>query len=239
MIRRPPRSTLFPYTTLFRSLLTTFGLAAITRFVVSASLKVSAVLAGEPAGLVIVKVRVEVCPTPIGLVPNALLSDGSDCTVRQLAVALLVMCAVAPMLAAPLVCVAGVAPQLLLSVLEVTATVITHEAWALFIVAPVTVTLPEPATAVTTPVPEGQVVVMLRVAATTIAPGRVSVKLMPACAGLPALLLSVKVSVEVPPESIAVGPNALFNDACSTISNWSVTPFVSPPPTVMLGAPLV
>src|SRR5260221_10307353 len=120
MIRRPPRSTLFPYTTLFRSLLTTFGVAAITRFVVSASLKVSAVLAGEPAGLVIVKVRVEVCPTPIGLVPNALLSDGRDCTLRQLPLALLVMCAVAPVLAAPLVCVAGGAPQVLLSVLEVT-----------------------------------------------------------------------------------------------------------------------
>src|SRR2546426_1317989 len=28
MIRRPPRSTLFPYTTLFRSTLTTFALAA-------------------------------------------------------------------------------------------------------------------------------------------------------------------------------------------------------------------
>src|SRR5260221_12208631 len=57
-------------------LLTTFGVAAITRFVVSASLKVSAVLAGEPAGLVRVKVRVEVPPASIGVGPNALFNDG-------------------------------------------------------------------------------------------------------------------------------------------------------------------
>src|SRR5258708_4065913 len=93
-------------------LLTTFGVAAITRFVVSASLKVRPVRAGEPAGLVMVKVRVEVCPTPIGLVPKALFNDGTGCTVRQLAVALLVRRAVDPMLAAPLVCEAGLAPHL-------------------------------------------------------------------------------------------------------------------------------
>src|SRR5260221_1794549 len=63
-------------------LLTTFGVAAITRFAVSASLKVRLVRAGEPAGVVMVKGKVEVCPTPIRLVPKALLSDGNDCTVR-------------------------------------------------------------------------------------------------------------------------------------------------------------
>src|SRR2546429_6935723 len=31
MIRRPPRSTLFPYTTLFRSAATRFGFAGVTR----------------------------------------------------------------------------------------------------------------------------------------------------------------------------------------------------------------
>src|SRR5260221_10248515 len=109
-------------------LLTTFGVAAITTPAVKASLKVRFVRAGEPAGLVRVKVSVDTCPTPIGFVPKALLSDGSDCTVRQLVVALLVRRAVPPMLAAPLVCEAGVAAQLLLTVLEVTSTVITHEA---------------------------------------------------------------------------------------------------------------
>src|SRR3712207_8403575 len=33
MIRRPPRSTLFPYTTLFRSILATIGLGIIGSFV--------------------------------------------------------------------------------------------------------------------------------------------------------------------------------------------------------------
>src|SRR5258708_5228245 len=162
-------------------LLTTFGVAAITRFVVSASLKEGPGRAGEPGGWVMVKVRVEVCPPPIGLVPKALLKDGTGCTVRQLAVALLVRRAVPPMFAAPLVCEAGVAAQLAFSVLEVTSTVITHEAWALLIVAPVTVTLPAPAPAAPTPVPDGQVVVMFGAPATVTAPASVSVKFIPDC----------------------------------------------------------
>ncbi len=135
-------------------------------------------------------------------------------------------------------CEAGVAAQLAFSVLEVTSTVITHEAWALFMVAPVTVTLPEPATAVTTPVPDGQVVVMFGVAATVIAPGSVSVKLMPDCAGLPAPLVSVKVTVEVPLTLMVAGANALLTEACTTFKVWLTTLLVSTPPTVTLAAAL-
>src|SRR5450432_4476263 len=55
-------------------LFTTLGTAAITTPAGSASLKVSAVRAGEPAGLVTVKVRVEDCPTPMVAGANALVS---------------------------------------------------------------------------------------------------------------------------------------------------------------------
>ncbi len=79
-------------------LLTTFGVGAITRPAVKASLKVRFVLAGEPAGFVTVKVRVEIWPTPIGLVPKALFSDGTPCTESVLGVTLLVILAVPPML---------------------------------------------------------------------------------------------------------------------------------------------
>src|SRR5882672_6920886 len=95
--------------------------------------------------------------------------------------------------------------------LEVTSTVTTHEACAALIVAPVTVMLPEPATAVTAPAPDGHVVVMLGAAATSTLAGSVSVKLMPLCAGLPAPLVSVKVSVDVPPWLIVAGANALLS----------------------------
>ena len=47
-----------------------------------------------------------------------------------------------------------------------TSTVIAQEAWVLFMAAPAITMLPAPTVAVTTPVPEGQVVVMLGVAAT-------------------------------------------------------------------------
>ena len=60
---------------------------------------------------------------------------------------------------------------------------------------------------------------------------------MPDCAGLPAPLVSVKVSVEVPPTSIVVGANALSSEACTTVSVWFVTPLVSTPPTVTAAAP--
>ncbi len=142
------------------------------------------------------------------------------------------------MLAAPLVCEAGVAAQLLLTVLEVTSTVITHEAWALLIVAPVTVTLPAPATAATTPVPDGHVVVTFGAAATVIALGSESVKLMPDCAGLPAPLASVKVRVEVPLWLMVLGANALLTEACTTVSERLVTLLVRTPPTVTLAAAL-
>ena len=103
--------------------------------------------------------------------------------------------------------------------------------------APATVIVPLAATAVTAPVPDGQVVVMFGVAATTTFAGSVSVKLMPDCAGLPAPFVSVKVSVDVPPWLMVAGAKALFNDACVTVSVWFVTPLVSTPPTVMLPAP--
>src|SRR5207244_11879213 len=79
-------------------LLTTLGVAAISTLAGSASLKVRPVLAGAPAGLVIVKVSVLVCPTPIVAGANALVSAGTACTVRPELVTLLVMPAVAPTL---------------------------------------------------------------------------------------------------------------------------------------------
>ncbi len=216
--------------------LTTFGVGAITRPEVKASLKVRPVRAGEPAGLVMVKVSVETCPTPIGLVPKALFTDGSDCTVRQLATTAFVRRAVEATLPAPLVCEAGVAAQLLLTVLEVTSTVITHEAWAPFIVALVTTIEALPAAAFTTPVPDGHVVVTFGAAATVIAPGSVSVKLMPDCAGLPAPFVRVKVKVDVPPWLMVAGANALLSEACTTFKVWLATVLVRTPPTVMLAA---
>src|SRR5258708_37553613 len=83
--------------------------------------------------------------------------------------------------------------------LEVTFTVIAHEACAALSVAPVTVIVPLAATALTTPVPDGHVVVTPGAAATTTVAGSVSVKLMPDCAGLPALVVIVKGRTDVPP----------------------------------------
>src|SRR5438552_3276099 len=211
-------------------LLTTFGVAAISTLAGSASLKVSPVLAGAPAGLVTVKVSVLACPTPTVEGAKALVSAGTACTVSPLEVTLFVTRAVAPILAAVLL----YGPP---TTLEVTSTVIVQEACAAFSVAPVTVMVP--AAAVTTPVPDGHVVVTFGVAATTTFAGSVSGKLIPDCAGLPAPLVSVKVSVEVPPCAIVVGANALLRLACTTVSVWFVTPLVSTPPTVMLAAPLV
>src|SRR5450432_1536770 len=196
-------------------LLTAFGISAITTPAGNASLKVSAVRAGEPAGLVTVKVRVEVCPTPMVAGANALVSAGSLCTVRPELVTLLVMCAAPPMLAAVLL----YGPPI---TLEVTSTRTWHEATAAFIAAPVTVIVPLPATAaakaglLTNAPPTGQLLWMFGVAATNTLPGSESVKLMPDCAGLPALLESVKVSVDVPPLSITFGANALLSEACET-----------------------
>ncbi len=214
---------------------TTLGVAAIRRFagaVGSTSLKVRPVRAGEPAGLLIVKVSVDVRPTPIVAGLNALVSDGTGCTVRPEVVTALVTCAVAVMLAAALL----YGPP---ATLDVTFTAIVHKAWAAESDAPVTVMVPLPPAAVTTPTPDGQLVVMVGAAATTTFAGSVSVKLMPACAGLPALLVIVKVSVEMPPMSIAVGLNALFSVACWTVSVWLVTALVRTPPTVTCAAPLV
>src|SRR5476649_1273069 len=219
-------------------LFTTFGTAAITTPAGSASLKVSALRAGDPAGLVTVKVRVEVCPTPIVAGANALVSAGWLCTVRPLEVTELVTCASALMFATVLL----YGPPI---TLEVTSTRTAHDATALFIAAPVTVIVPLPATAaanaglLTKAPPTGQLLWMFGVAATITLAGSESVKLMPASDGLPAPLVMVKVSVEVPPTSIAVGANALLSEACETVSVWLVTPLVSTPPTVMLPAPLV
>src|SRR5450631_394763 len=110
---------------------------------------------------------------------------------------------------------------------------------AAFIAALVTVIVPEPAAVATAPVPEGHVVVTFGGAATTTLAGSVSVKLMPDCAGLPAALVSVKVSVLVPPTSMEFGLKALLSEACPTVSVWLVTPFRSTPPTATLPAPLM
>src|SRR5450631_2625149 len=219
-------------------LFTTFGTAAITTPAGSASLKVRFARAGEPTGLVMVKVSVLGWLTPIVEGTNALVSDGSGCTVSDDAVTLFVMRAVPPMLAALFV----YGPP---TTLEVTSTVTAHDATAPFIAAPVTVMVPLPAAAVTNagpaakPAPAGQLLVTFGVAATTTLAGSVSVKLMPACDGLPAPLVSVKVRVDVPPTLMVVGANALLSDACVTVSVWLVTPLVSTPPTDTLPAPLV
>jgi hypothetical protein len=194
------------------------------------SLKVRLVRAGEPAGLLTVKVSVDVPPAPIVVGANALASDGTGCTVRLEAVTLLVMPATPLMLAALLV----YGPPI---TLEVTFTVIAHEAWPLLNAALVTVIELPPPAAATTPTPDGQVVVTAGVAWTSTLAGSVSVKLMPDCGGLPAPLVRVKVSVDMPPTSIAVGTNALFNVACTTVSVWLVTPLVRPRPVGTLAAP--
>src|SRR5450432_2382060 len=196
-------------------LFTTFGTAAITTPAGIASLKVSAVRAGDPAGLVTVKVSVLVCPTPIVAGTNALVSAGWLCTVRPLEVTLLVMRAVALILATVLL----YGPPI---TLEVTSTRTAQEATALFIAAPVMVMVPLLATAaakaglLTKAPPTGQLLWMFGVAATTTLAGSESVKLMPLCAGLPAPLVSVKVKVDVPPLSITFGANALLSEACET-----------------------
>ena len=112
-----------------------------------------------------------------------------------------------------------------------------HEACAAFIVAPATVITPVPAVAVTTPVPLGQLEVTLGVPAITTLAGSVSVKLMPACAGLPAPFVSVKVSVETPPWLIVAGAKAFVSEACVTVSVWFVTPLSIPPMAVISAAP--
>src|SRR5258708_3780124 len=114
-----------------------------------------------------------------------------------------------------------------------------QEACAALIDAPVTVMVPEPAAAATAPAPDGQVVVTFGAAATATFAGSASVKLIPDCAGLPAPLASVKVSVDVPPASMTAGANALLSDACAMVSVWWATLLASNPPTVTLPAPLV
>src|SRR5258708_27268087 len=99
-----------------------------------------------------VKVSVPTWPAPRVAGANALVRSGSAWTVRPELVTLLVTCAVAPMFA--LVLLYG--PP---TTLEVTSTVTTQDACALLIEAPVTVMVLLAATAVTTPVPDGHVVV--------------------------------------------------------------------------------
>src|SRR5438105_4965871 len=62
--------------------LRTLGAAAMSTWAGSASLKVSPVRAGDPAGLVMVKVRAAVWPMPIVAGLKALVSTGTDCTVN-------------------------------------------------------------------------------------------------------------------------------------------------------------
>src|SRR5258706_13698064 len=104
-------------------LFTTFGTAAMTRLAGRVSVKVSPGRAGEPAGVVIVKVSVLVWPTPTVVGAKALVSAGTLCTFRPEPATLLVILAVAPMVA--LVLLYG--PP---TTFEVTSTVTTHEACA-------------------------------------------------------------------------------------------------------------
>ena len=194
------------------------------------SVKVRPLRAGAPAGLVMVKVRIEFWPTPTVAGLKALVSVGSDCTVSVALTAEVVTLAVPVMLAAS---VLAYVPATLL----VTSTVTVHEACAAFIVAPVTVMTPLPAAAVTAPVPDGHELVTFGVAATTTLAGSVSVKLMPDWAGLPAPFVSVKVSVEIPPWSIVAGAKALASEACDTVSVWFVTALVIPEIAVICAAP--
>src|SRR5258708_964356 len=179
--------------------------------------------------LEITMVSTEVALGAIAAGVNDFVATGAPSTVMEVAVTLLVMRAGAAMLALALV----YGPP---AVFEVTSTVIVHEACELFIVAPVTTIEPAPAAAVTAAVPDGQVVVMFGTAATSTLAGRLSVKLMPDCAGLPAPLVSVKVSVEMPPWLMVAGENALFNEACTTVRIWLATLLVRTPPTVTLAA---
>src|SRR5260221_8396735 len=131
------------------------------------------------------------------------------------------------------------------TVLLTTSTRTWHEATPLFIAAPVTVTVPVPAAAVTKagpaakPAPAGQLLCTLGVPATTAFAGSVSVKLMPLCAGLPAPLVIVKVSVDGRPTSRVGGENALFGDAFTNVSAWLVTPLIIPAMAVTFPAALV
>ncbi len=108
--------------------------------------------------------------------------------------------------------------------LEVTSTRTWHDATVTFIAAAVTTIELAPAPAVTKAgppakaPPAGQLLCTLGVAATSTLAGRLSVKPTPDCAGLPAPLVIVKVRVEVPPESITVGANALLSEACTTFT---------------------
>src|SRR5450631_4325158 len=213
-------------------LFTTFGVGAITRLAGSASVNVRLVRAMAPAGLAMVKVSVLGWPMPTVAGANALVSVGSARTVSPDAVTELVTFCVAPMLAAVLL----YGPP---GVFEVTSTVITHEACAALMDAAVTVMVPLAATAATAPVPDGHVVVTFGTAATTTFAGNVSVKLMPACAGLPALLVSVKVSVDVAPWSMVVGANALLSEGWFTVRlAFAVPPVIAAGP-VADTAPLV
>ncbi len=120
--------------------------------------------------------------------------------------------------------------------MDVTSTAIVHEAWALASAAPLTITVPEPAAAVTAPVPDGQVVTRFATAAISTLAGSVSEKLMPDCAGLPAPLVRVKVKVDVPPWLMTVGLKILLSEACTTARVWLATLLVRMPPTVTLAA---
>ncbi len=215
---------------------TTFGVAAINTFAGSASLKVRPTRAGEPAGLLTVKVSVETWPTPAVDGANALVSVGWFCTVSDVPVTPLVTWAVAVMLAAVLL----YGPP---ATLEVTSTRTAQDVTPLEKLAPVTVMVEPPAVAeanaglLAKAPPAGQLLCTFGVPATTTLAGSVSMKLMPDCAGLPAPFVIVNVSVEVPPTSIAIGLKILSSDDCVTVRVWLVTPLVSVPPTVTWAAP--
>ncbi len=217
-------------------LFTTFGVGAMTTPAGNPSLKVSAVRAGEPAGLVTVKVSVETWPTPIVAGAKALVSAGTPCTLTLDAVTALVMRAVPAMFAAALV---YGPPTTLLTA----STRTWQEATPTVTARPVTVMVELAAAAVTNAgllanaPPAGQLLCTLGVAATTTFAGRLSVKLIAVWAGLPAPLVTVKVSVVVPPTSMVLGAKALLRLAWTTVKVWLVTAFTSGPPTVTCGAP--
>jgi hypothetical protein len=168
---------------------------AITMPVGNVSLKLMPEMVEKPLGRTIVHLKFAFSPTPptelLAVLRMVLVNVGFAVTVNVVSTTLLVTRARLENLAAVLVYV----PTTRL----VTGTEIVHVACPALIDAPVTVMLLAPPVAATAPTPLGQVDAILGDAATVTPVGKLLVKLMPLCAGLPAPLVKVKVKVEVSP----------------------------------------
>ena len=192
--------------------MTTVGVAAITRLAGKVSVKVRALRAGAPAGLVMVKVSVAGSPVPIPTTLKALVRVGRACTTR------LAVLDTGPvgawLLDTPDAWLVWV-PTLLLN-----TTTDTVQLPLSGIVRPVKVSAVWPFTKLLPPAPA-------QVPPAACAPEMVMfvrVSLKPAAVRLmPFMLLSVKVMVEVVPWSMVAGPKALamVGDAAVTV-NWAV-----------------